>query len=82
MSIGPLNEILVSITNIILKSDVNATAFPDIDLTDFDRWQDDLLQSARQVYDHWHEDNDLTEAGLNQFEATFSSIFTPKEKAQ
>lgn len=84
MSIGPLNEILVSITNIILKSayaqdlfmpeDVNDSAY----LTDFDRWQEDLLQAAEQVHNHWTEDNDLVETGLDQFESTFSSLFPSK----
>lgn len=74
--IGPLDEIIVSISNIIRKSEQGLIAFPNNEIGElrFGNWQKQLLHTAELVYGHWHENNLIADHALAVFENTFKLI--------
>ena len=84
MSTAPLDEILVSITNILRKSTEGKIFFEFTDEGEerFDKWQHMLLTCATIIHDSWNDESDICERALTTFETTFSTPFTIKEQAQ
>ena len=84
MSIGPLNEVLVSITNILRKSTEGQIFFDHSDAGEerFDKWQKLLLTSANIIHESWNDNSDICERAISTFEKSFSTPFTVKEQSQ
>lgn len=84
MSTAPLNELIVSITNILRKSTEGKIFFDHSDAGEnrFDQWQKLLLTSADIVHASWNDESDICERALTAFETTFSTPFTIKEQSQ
>ena len=81
MSIGPMNEILVSITNLVRKSDHGQAFFPFTEEGEeaFVLWQTNLFSYAELVYGHWTENNHIADTAVEWFENEFKKAFTYKE---
>ncbi len=77
MAIGPINDIIVTITNVILKSEVGKKAIPTTEtaLAEFDQWQDDLIRWAEVIHSHWHDESHIADLALTAFEDKFKEIF-------
>lgn len=77
MSIAPLNEVIVSFTNAVLKSPYGQSVFPPTPEgeSNFDSWQSTLLDSALLIHDYWNEDGSTTEDAIDLFEETLALIF-------
>ncbi len=82
MSIGPMNEVLCSITNILRKSTEGKMFFEFTEEGEerFDKWQNLLFKSAQIIHDSWNDESDICEQALKTFERSFSTPFTIKEE--
>jgi hypothetical protein len=76
MSIGPLNEIVISISNIIRKSEQGLILFPNNEIGEmrFSNWQKELLHTAELVHGHWNENNLIADHAVEMFENAFKII--------
>lgn len=79
MSIAPLDEILVSITNIIRKSEYAHTMLMGSEEAEekFNSWQKKILHYAGVVHGTWHNDNMDCDIALTSIEKAFEDILTP-----
>lgn len=80
MSIGPLNEIIVSVTNAIRRTPRGQVLFANSDVAEeaFDEWQALLLSTAEIVYNTWNDTNsDVCDRALNIFEHAFKAAVIP-----
>lgn len=77
MNHAPTNEMLVSITNIILRSNYGKTLFPNTveGEKQFDAWQSILLQTSHTIHRSWNQDNGICEEALHVFERLFALPF-------
>ena len=73
MSIGPLNEVLVSITNIVRHSESGTILFSPDDAGEerFDQWQKALLDCAEVIHNTWSENTPTADKALDVFEKLF-----------
>lgn len=78
MSIGPINEIIVSFTNAVRLSKEGQHFFgPTVAGEEsFDRWQSLLLFNARIIHDTWEDQTESCEMALDAFEKTLEIYFT------
>lgn len=79
MSIGPLNETLVSITNIIRRSSTGQAFFPATEKGEeaFDKWQDVILRSANIIHSEWYATDDKCDQALRILENAFKAVLQP-----
>lgn len=58
MPIGALNDIIITITNVIRKSEYASSIFTGSDEAEarFDDWQGKVLDKAQKIYGHWDSD--------------------------
>ena len=58
MPIGALNDIIITITNVIRKSEYASSIFTGSDEAEarFDEWQSKVLDQAQKIYGHWDSD--------------------------
>ncbi len=72
---APLDEILVSVTNIIRRSEAGQKlfAFTDKGEADFGLWQKNLLDCAHVIHYTWYEDNNTADETLTVFERLFTA---------
>ena len=79
MNHAPANEMLVSLTNIILRSSYGKIIFPDTTEGEehFDKWQNTLLECSRMIHISWDKDSNVCEKALDVFEKLFSIAFIP-----
>jgi hypothetical protein len=84
MSKAPLNEVIVSITNILRKSTEGKMFFDHSDAGEerFDNWQKMLLTCTDIIHDSWNDESNICEQAITTFEKVFSTPFTIKEHAQ
>ena len=77
MNHAPTTEMLVSITNIILRSNYGKTIWPNTPEGGqrFDDWQDILLRYSRMIHKTWYQDNGICEEHLRTFERLFALPF-------
>ena len=82
MSVGPLNEVLVIITNVFRRYERGQILFgPTTEGEErFDQWQSMVLTTARIIHDNWNATNNLTEDGLDVFERLFESVLPSATK--
>ncbi len=75
MSIGPINEILVSITNIVRHTQSGQVLFHFTEQGEhnFDIWQKNLLDMAEIIHSEWLSNNTKVEDSLDIFERLFST---------
>lgn len=79
MSIGPLNDIVITITNVIRKSEFASEIFTGSDEaeTRFDEWQSEILNHAEQIYVQWNITPLLAEWASKSLEKAFKEILPP-----
>ena len=79
MSIGPLNDIVITITNVIRKSAYATDTFTGSDKAEamFDEWQKQVLTLAQQIHEHWNDNNLISEWASQSFEECFKLILPP-----
>lgn len=72
---APLDEILVSVTNIIRRSDAGQKLFPYTEKGEenFGLWQKNLLDCAHIINYTWYEENNTADDTLTIFERLFAS---------
>ena len=58
MPIGALNDIIITITNVIRKSEYASSIITGSDEAEarFDEWQSKVLDQAQKIYGHWDSD--------------------------
>ena len=74
MTNGPINEVIVTMTNLILRSSIGKTAFPATDEGEakFNKWQGDLMHLGQIINAHWKDDNMIVEYAETEFEKIFN----------
>jgi hypothetical protein len=79
MSIGPLNDVIITITNVIRKSEHIPNNFTGSDEAEalFDDWQDHILDLVRIIHDHWNDDNLVAEWASTSLENSFKAMLLP-----
>jgi len=82
--IGPINEVIVTITNIILRSPYGKTFFPDTEAGQelFGEWQGKLMDTSVKIYSHWNESNLSVEYLLTKLEKTLEEVFPPIQNTE
>jgi|LakMenE01Jun11ns_1017448.scaffolds.fasta_scaffold7582822_1 hypothetical protein len=82
MSIGPLNDIVITITNVIRKSAYATDAFNGSDEAEamFDEWQKQVLNLAQQLHEHWNDKNLISDWASQSLEEAFKVILPPTKK--
>lgn len=75
MAQAPLDEILVSITNIVRRSDAGQKlfAYTERGEANFDLWQKNLLDCAAIIHDTWYDNNSMADETLTVFERLFTA---------
>lgn len=74
-----MTEILVILTNIVMRSDQHREVFLD-DPRFFDFWQNQILKNAEIICNKWEsDDEDAIDEALNNLEIELSKVFTRKE---
>lgn len=85
MSTGPINEIIVSLTNIVRKTEQGKVFFDNTEEGEnrFGDWQHILLDCAEIIHKTWDENNNgYCEKAIDIFEETVKAVLIPqKEKA-
>jgi hypothetical protein len=79
MSIGPLNDIVITITNVIRKSAYASETFTGSDKAEamFDEWQTQVLNLAQQIHEHWNDKNLISDFASQSLEESFKAILPP-----
>jgi hypothetical protein len=82
MSIGPLNDIVITITNVIRKSAYASETFTGSDKAEamFDEWQTQVLNLAQQIHEHWNDKNLISDWASQSLEETFKLILPSQNK--
>lgn len=80
VSIAAIDEIIVSFTNVVRRSQYGQAIFPHTytGQLHFDAWQSDLLKSASNIYTYWLDNSTKTEDALDAFESSLKAIFPTK----
>lgn len=75
MSVPPLTEIIVSITNIVRRSDASQKLFAPTDKgeANFDLWQKNLVDCAAIIHDTWYNEGHAADDTLAVFERLFAA---------
>jgi len=81
MPIGALNDIIITITNVIRKSEYASSIFTGSDEAEarFDDWQGKVLDKAQKIYGHWDSDVYISMFMTGELEKLLYDIFPPKE---
>lgn len=78
MSVAALQELIVIFTGVVRNSHYGSMIFNDTQVGDmhFNAWQNSLLTAARDVHDHWEDDDwQLSELAIDTFEHELIQIF-------
>jgi len=82
MSIGPLNDVVITITNVIRKSAYASDTFTGSDEAEamFDEWQKQVLNFAQKMHEHWNNKNLISDWASQSLEETFKLILPSQNK--
>lgn len=82
MSTGPMNEIIVSMTNIVRRSETGSIMFTGSDEAEkrFDHWQELLLAAAALIEKSWYNNTSICERALDVFERSLSAAIKPTKE--
>lgn len=82
MSTGPINEMIIIITNVIRKTPRGNALFCQSDAGEelFDNWQKILLDSAAIINNSWYAEGDLCDRAIHTFEGAFAAIINPPKE--
>ena len=74
--IGPINEVMVIITNIIRRSEIGCKHFDYTEAGEkaFYEWQSSIMDTAVKIYSHWNESNLSVEYLITKLEKTLEEV--------
>ncbi len=81
---APTTEILVSITNVIRRSEYGRIFFPATEEGEdrFDKWQKLILDTSDLVQKSWNDKTDICDKSLETLEKILMVTFPPQNKEQ
>ena len=81
-NMGPINEIIVMVTNAVRKSPAGSAKFTNTKMGEeaFDKWQSMLLSSAEIISKAWYAEGDLCDKAITAFDNIFKIGVMPLDQ--